>query len=104
MKSAYIALAAAGVLALGVSACSKDRKAEADTGTAKAVVSTDAPAVRRARQPAAATGAAGGDRRLARRSTARPGDHDHGRPPPQEVARPVPAFAEIVGARALSCS
>ena len=44
MKSAYIALAAMGVLALGVSGCSKDRKAEADTGTAKAVVSTDAPA------------------------------------------------------------
>jgi hypothetical protein len=44
MKTAYIALAAAGVLALGLSACNKDRKAEADTGTAKAVVSTDAPA------------------------------------------------------------
>jgi hypothetical protein len=44
MKSAYIALAAMGVLALGVSGCNKDRKAEADTGTAKAVVSTDAPA------------------------------------------------------------
>jgi hypothetical protein len=43
MKTAYIALAAAGVLALGLSACNKDRKAEADTGTAKAVVSTDAP-------------------------------------------------------------
>jgi hypothetical protein len=43
MKSAYIALAAAGVLALGLSACSQARKAEADTGTAKAVVSTDAP-------------------------------------------------------------
>jgi hypothetical protein len=44
MKQAYVALAAVGVLALGLSACSKDRKAEADTGTAKAVVSTDAPA------------------------------------------------------------
>jgi hypothetical protein len=44
MKSAYIALAAMGVLALGVSGCSQGRKAEADTGTAKAVVSTDAPA------------------------------------------------------------
>ena len=44
MKSAYIALAAVGVLALGVSGCNQARKAEADTGTAKAVVSTDAPA------------------------------------------------------------
>ena len=43
MKSAYLAMAAAGVLALGVTACNKDRKAEADTGTAKAVVSTDVP-------------------------------------------------------------
>jgi hypothetical protein len=43
MKSAYIALAAAGVLTLGLSACNKERSAEADTGTAKAVVSTDAP-------------------------------------------------------------
>jgi hypothetical protein len=43
MRTAYIALAAAGVLALGASACSQQRKAEADTGTAKAVVSTDAP-------------------------------------------------------------
>ena len=43
MKTAYIALAC-GVLALGLSACNKDRKAEADTGTAKAVVSTEAPA------------------------------------------------------------
>jgi hypothetical protein len=44
MRTAYIALAVAGVLALGLSACNKERKAEADTGTAKAVVSTDAPA------------------------------------------------------------
>ena len=44
MKTAYIALAAAGVLALGLSACSQERKAEADTGTAKAVVTTEAPA------------------------------------------------------------
>ncbi|HLZ75821.1 hypothetical protein [Phenylobacterium sp.] len=44
MKSAYIALAALGALALGVSGCDQSRKAEADTGTAKAVVSTDAPA------------------------------------------------------------
>ena len=43
MKTAYIALAAAGVLTLGLSACNKDRSAEADTGTAKAVVTTDAP-------------------------------------------------------------
>jgi hypothetical protein len=43
MKSAYIALATASLLALGVSGCSKDRSAEADTGTAKAVVSTEAP-------------------------------------------------------------
>jgi hypothetical protein len=44
MKSAYIALAAAGVLTLGLAACNKDRSAAADTGTAKAVVTTDAPA------------------------------------------------------------
>jgi hypothetical protein len=44
MKSAYLALAAMGALALGVAGCNQDRKAEADTGTAKAVVSTDAPA------------------------------------------------------------
>ena len=43
MKTAYIALAATGVLALGLSGCDKERKAEADTGTAKAVVSTEAP-------------------------------------------------------------
>jgi hypothetical protein len=43
MKSAYLALVATGVLALGVSGCSQGRKAEADTGTAKAVVTTDAP-------------------------------------------------------------
>lgn len=44
MKTAYIALAAAGVLAFGLAACSPERKAEADTGTAKAVVTTEAPA------------------------------------------------------------
>ena len=44
MKTAYIALAVAGGLALGVSACNKERTVEADTGTAKAVVSTEAPA------------------------------------------------------------
>jgi hypothetical protein len=44
MKPAYIALVAAGLLALGLTGCNKDRTAEADTGTAKAVVSTEAPA------------------------------------------------------------
>jgi hypothetical protein len=44
MNRAHVAWAAVSVLALGVSACSNDRKAEADTGTAKAVVSTQAPA------------------------------------------------------------
>jgi hypothetical protein len=43
MKSTCMALAAVGVVALGLSSCSKARKAEADTGTAKAVVSTEAP-------------------------------------------------------------
>jgi hypothetical protein len=43
MKSAHLVMIATGVLALGVSGCSQGRKAEADTGTAKAVVSTDAP-------------------------------------------------------------
>lgn len=43
MKSAFIALAAAGAVTLGLSACSKGREAEADTGTAKAVVTTEAP-------------------------------------------------------------
>ena len=43
MKTAYIILAATGALALGISGCNKDRSAEADTGTAKAVVSTEAP-------------------------------------------------------------
>ena len=43
MKSAYLALAVTGVLALGVSGCNQGRKAEADTGTAKAVVTTSAP-------------------------------------------------------------
>jgi hypothetical protein len=43
MKSVHLAIAAAGVLALGLSACNQGRKAEADTGTAKAVVSTQAP-------------------------------------------------------------
>jgi hypothetical protein len=43
MKSTLISLAAAGALALGLSACNKDRSVEADTGTAKATVSTEAP-------------------------------------------------------------
>ncbi|HEY8003592.1 MAG TPA: hypothetical protein VIE16_05155 [Phenylobacterium sp.] len=43
MKSAYLALAAAGLLAFGVSGCNKDRAASADTGTATATVSTTAP-------------------------------------------------------------
>ena len=43
MKTAYIILAASAALALGISGCNKDRSAEADTGTAKAVVSTEAP-------------------------------------------------------------
>ncbi|HZZ69190.1 MAG TPA: hypothetical protein VFE18_13540 [Phenylobacterium sp.] len=43
MRSVHIAVATAGVLALSLSACSQGRKAEADTGTAKAVVSTQAP-------------------------------------------------------------
>jgi hypothetical protein len=42
MKAAY--LACAGLLALGLLGCSDARKAEADTGTAKAVVTTEAPA------------------------------------------------------------
>jgi hypothetical protein len=43
MKAAHMAVVTAATLALGLSACSQERKAEADTGTAKAVVSTDAP-------------------------------------------------------------
>ncbi|HEX3888930.1 MAG TPA: hypothetical protein VHW05_15660 [Phenylobacterium sp.] len=43
MRSVHIAVAAAGMLVLGLSACNQARKAEADTGTAKAVVSTQAP-------------------------------------------------------------
>jgi hypothetical protein len=43
MRSVHIAIAAAGLLALGLGACNQGRKAEADTGTAKAVVSTQAP-------------------------------------------------------------
>jgi hypothetical protein len=42
MKAAYLAVA--GLLALGLFGCSDQRKAEADTGTAKAVVTTEAPA------------------------------------------------------------
>src|SRR4051794_23028394 len=43
MKSACLAFAATAVLALSVTGCSQERKAEADTGTAKATVTTDAP-------------------------------------------------------------
>ena len=42
MKAGAFALALAGVLAL--SACSRERKAEASTGAAEAVVKTEAPA------------------------------------------------------------
>jgi len=42
MKTAYLATAA-GLAALALGACSQERKAEADTGTAKAEVSTSAP-------------------------------------------------------------
>jgi len=43
MTSASTAFAAAFVAALALGACSQGRKAEADTGTAKAEVSTSAP-------------------------------------------------------------
>jgi len=43
MKPVSLTLAAMGVLAFGVSGCDQGRKAEADTGTAKAVVTTQAP-------------------------------------------------------------
>ena len=42
MKPAHLALAI-GILALGVAGCDKGRKAEADTGTATATVTTSAP-------------------------------------------------------------
>lgn len=42
MKSACLATVAAGLVALALSACSQQRTAEADTGTAKAEVSTTA--------------------------------------------------------------
>ena len=44
MKSASYALAAAALAALALAGCNKGRSAEADTGTAKAEVSTTAPA------------------------------------------------------------
>ena len=43
MKTTALMLAA-GVLALGLAACSKERSSSADTGTASATVSTTAPA------------------------------------------------------------
>ena len=43
MKSAPYGLAAAGLATLALCACSQARKAVADTGTAKAEVSTSAP-------------------------------------------------------------
>lgn len=43
MKSATLTLAVAGVMAFSLSACDKGRSATADTGTAKATVSTQAP-------------------------------------------------------------
>jgi hypothetical protein len=42
MRSAYLGIAC--VLAFAAAGCSQERKAEADTGTAHAEVSTDAPA------------------------------------------------------------
>ena len=41
MKAAYLTLALAATLALG--ACNKERKATAETGTAEATVTTEAP-------------------------------------------------------------
>jgi hypothetical protein len=43
MRTAHLAAAAAGLAALALGACNKERSAEADTGTAKAEVSTTAP-------------------------------------------------------------
>jgi Zn-dependent protease with chaperone function len=43
MRAAYLGLALAGAAAIGLSACSQKREATADTGTAKATVSTEAP-------------------------------------------------------------
>ena len=43
MKTAYIALALGFTAALSLSACNKERKATADTGTAEATVTTEAP-------------------------------------------------------------
>jgi len=43
MRAAYLATGVICV-AIGLSACSQKREATADTGTAKATVSTDAPA------------------------------------------------------------
>ena len=43
MKTAYIALAIGFTAALALAACSNERKATADTGTAEATVTTEAP-------------------------------------------------------------
>jgi hypothetical protein len=43
MKTAYLALALGFTAALSLSACNKERKATADTGTAEATVKTEAP-------------------------------------------------------------
>jgi hypothetical protein len=43
MKLRYVALGIGFLAALGLAACSQERKATADTGTAEATVSTDAP-------------------------------------------------------------
>lgn len=44
MRAAYLRLGLICATAIGLSACSQKREATADTGTAKATVSTDAPA------------------------------------------------------------
>lgn len=43
MKTITMAIAAISALSLGLAGCNKERKAEVDTGTAKAEVSTSAP-------------------------------------------------------------
>jgi Zn-dependent protease with chaperone function len=43
MRAAYLGLGLFCAAAIGLSACSQKREATADTGTAKATVSTDAP-------------------------------------------------------------
>jgi hypothetical protein len=43
MRAAYLALGLIGAAAIALSGCEKKREATADTGTAKATVSTEAP-------------------------------------------------------------